>query len=45
MNIAILIIGIIIVVLLTANLRNQVDLAKNQVKLAEILKQIRDKIN
>lgn len=43
MSIAILIIGVAIVFLLYANVRNQDTIAGNQVKLAEILKQIRDK--
>lgn len=43
MSIAILIIGVAIVFLLYANVRNQDTIAGNQVKIAEILKQIRDK--
>jgi hypothetical protein len=43
MSIGILIIGVAIVFLLYANVRNQNTIAGNQVKIAEILKQIRDK--
>mgnify|MGYP003639257201 CR=1 FL=1 len=44
MNIAILIIGIVIVFLLYANVKNQETIAENQVKLGELLKQIIDKL-
>jgi hypothetical protein len=44
MNIAILIIGAAIVLLLYANVKNQDTIAGNQVKLAELLKQIIDKL-
>lgn len=44
MNIAILIIGIAIVILLYANVRNQDTIAGNQVKLAELLNRIIDKL-
>ena len=44
MNIAILIIGIAIVFLLYANVKNQDTIAGNQVKLGELLKQIIDKL-
>jgi hypothetical protein len=44
MNIAILIIGVAIVFLLHANVKNQDTIAGNQVKLAELLKQIIDKL-
>jgi hypothetical protein len=44
MNIAILIIGVAIVFLLYANVKNQNTITENQVKLAELLKQIIDKL-
>ncbi len=44
MNIAFLIIGIILIVLLTINCNNQIGIARNQVKMGDLLKQIRDKI-
>jgi hypothetical protein len=43
MSIAILIIGVAIVFLLVFNIKIQKIQAKNQVKIGEILKQIRDK--
>jgi hypothetical protein len=43
MSIAILIIGVAIVFLLIFNIKIQKIQAKNQVKIGEILKQIRDK--